>query len=396
MRFGKNDAATWMCITPLSEKSIKSGSVPVEFPDFKEYIKNKQKKINIAKERNNMSNKEITVGAVNWDCSLPDETFFGFYSAKSLSPEKFRSSTPYYAIVEGSNKICYHYRSLEEYEREMQYAIDAGIDYFAYCWYGENPKHREYKWQENLYALTYARKMHIKSSLKNRIKLCAIIGVGAKEEELSAEDMIKLAEEMKQDYYQKIDGRPLVYVFDGYKQETSKILSEVCDKRGTPKPYFVFMCSETSEIKVKKNGVESAVCEYAFPQSAKNYDEFISHLIDDLKTRYKLGINVIPQFSLGWNPSPRIENSVPWCNYEDKTYLPQITKEELLQGAEKFTEYLVENKEHNTTNQILIFAWNEFEEGGYICPTYDDNGKNINTDRVRALAHIVSEWKKKI
>ncbi len=29
------DAAAWMCITPLSEKSIKNGGVPVEIPDFK-------------------------------------------------------------------------------------------------------------------------------------------------------------------------------------------------------------------------------------------------------------------------------------------------------------------------------------------------------------------------
>lgn len=35
------DAATWMCITPLSEKSIKAGGAPVAFPDFKEYAKKK-------------------------------------------------------------------------------------------------------------------------------------------------------------------------------------------------------------------------------------------------------------------------------------------------------------------------------------------------------------------
>lgn len=28
------DACAWMCVTALSEESIKNGSVPVEFPDF--------------------------------------------------------------------------------------------------------------------------------------------------------------------------------------------------------------------------------------------------------------------------------------------------------------------------------------------------------------------------
>ena len=340
-----------------------------------------------------MSNKEITVGAVNWDCSLPSKTFFGFHSAKSLSPKKFRSSTPYYAAVE-NNKISYHYRSLEEYEREMQYAIDAGIDYFAYCWYGENPEHRECEWQNKLHDLIYARKLHIQSDLKEKIKLCAIIGVGAKEAELSHEDMEKLAEEMKQDYYQKIDERPLVYVFDGYKQETSKILKDVCKSCNTPTPYFVFMCSETEEITQTEHGTESAVSAYSFPKPAKSYDEFIAYLTEDLKERYRLGINVVPQFSVGWNPSPRIENPVPWVSYENTSYLPQITKETLLKGAEKFTEFMVANKEYNLTKHILVFAWNEFEEGAYICPTYDNDGKNINTERVQAFGEITKKWKK--
>lgn len=342
-----------------------------------------------------MLKNEITVGAVNWDCSLPKETFFGFHSAKSLSSEKFRSSTPYYATVENSNKISYRYRSLEEYEREMQYAVDAGIDYFAYCWYGENPGKRENEWQNHLHDLTYARKLHIQSKLKKKLKLCAIIGVGAKESELSEDDMRNLADEMKQEYYQKIDGRPLVYVFDGYKQETSRILRDTCKKYSTPEPYFVFMCSQIDEINKNEN-VSGAVSAYSFPKSAKSYDEFISYLIEDLKGRMELGVRVIPQFSVGWNPSPRIENPVPWVNYENTSYLQQITKDEMLNGAKKFTEFLSSNKKHNTTNQILVFAWNEFEEGAYICPTYDQSGKNINTDRVAAMGEIIKDWKKKL
>lgn len=343
-----------------------------------------------------MNKDKIVVGAVNWDCSLPDETFFGFHSAKSLSPKKFRISTPYYANVENDNKISYHCRTLKEYEREMQYAIDAGIDYFAYCWYGENEKQREKEWQSNLWALKYARKMHVQSELKEKIKLCAIIGVGAREAEMTEEEMINLANEMQQDYYQKIDERPLVYVFDGYKQETGEILKKVCEKCNTPEPYFVFMCSELTDIKKDVKTIESAISAYSFPKSAKNYDEFITYLIDDLKARHQLGMNIVPQFSVGWNPEPRIENPVPWVSYENADYLPQINKEDMLIGAKKFTEYMSSNKEYNTTNHILVFAWNEFEEGAYVCPTYDNEGKSINTERVAALGEIIKSWKEEI
>lgn len=343
-----------------------------------------------------MKDKKIVVGAVNWDCSLPSDTFFGFHATKSLSPEKYRTVTPFYADIYGSDKIDYHSRSMEEYEREMQYAIDAGIDYFAYCWYGENPKKQATEWQNNLWELSYGRKMHSKSALKEKLKMCAIIGVGAKAQELSEEEMKSLAEEMKQDYYQKIEERPLVYIFDGYKQETGKILKEMCRKCNTPEPYFVYMSNEIDKEEIKEDSDVGAISAYSFPKSAGNYDEFITYLIDDLEKRKKLNLKLIPQFSTGWNPNPRIDNPVPWVGYDNLTYAPQATGEELKKGAERFAKWICDNKECNTTGHILVFAWNEFEEGAHICPTYDKNGKGINTERIDAFREIVKSWKEEL
>ena len=79
------------------------------------------------------------VGVINWDCSPPSDTWFGGYQTRSLSPARYRYLTPYYADVKGPDEISYHRRTPAEYDRELQYAVDAGIDYFAYCWYGEDP-----------------------------------------------------------------------------------------------------------------------------------------------------------------------------------------------------------------------------------------------------------------
>ena len=38
------------------------------------------------------------------------------------------------------------------------------------------------------------------------------------------------------------------------------------------------------------------------------------------------------------------------------------------------------------------FAWNEFEEGGFICPTYNED-LSVNTDRVHAVREIIKYWK---
>jgi hypothetical protein len=39
-----------------------------------------------------------------------------------------------------------------------------------------------------------------------------------------------------------------------------------------------------------------------------------------------------------------------------------------------------------------MFAWNEFEEGGFICPTYNED-LSVNTDRVKAVKEIIKHWK---
>ena len=72
--------------------------------------------------------QKIRLGAVNWDASIDSSTYFGFYQTNSLSWEKYREWTPFYADIIDKEKISYHNRSVEEYEKEMLYAIDAGLD----------------------------------------------------------------------------------------------------------------------------------------------------------------------------------------------------------------------------------------------------------------------------
>lgn len=343
-----------------------------------------------------MKNKNLVVGVINWDCSLPEDTFFGYYSSKALSPKKYRSITPYYADILGDDKIRYHKRTMEEYEREMQYAIDAGIDYFAYCWYGESPKKQEIEWQNNLWELSYARRMHSKSSLNKQLKMCAILGVGAKEKELTESELLDLIMEMKEDYYQKIDGRPLLYIYDGHKYKLVEKVKETCRENGVAEPYFAYMYYEVTKDEMEEMGAVNTVSAYSFPKSAGTYDEFMTHLINDMDEKVRLGLKIIPRFSFGWNPAPRMDNPIPWYAYADEDYLSGTTNEDIRKGAERFGDWIQKNSDAASLGHILMFAWNEFEEGAHICPTYDSDGKNIDTTRLETVKKIISDWKSRL
>ena len=84
----------------------------------------------------------IRVGVIHWDCSLPPETYFGYYQAGTLSPKKYRTFTPYYADVLAENKIAYHYRTHRDFlqnrkilERSIMIATLQNQPCMLYCFY---------------------------------------------------------------------------------------------------------------------------------------------------------------------------------------------------------------------------------------------------------------------
>ena len=41
----------------------------------------------------------LRIGVVNWDASLPPDTYFGMHTSRPPCPEKYRTRTPFYAHI---------------------------------------------------------------------------------------------------------------------------------------------------------------------------------------------------------------------------------------------------------------------------------------------------------
>ena len=102
----------------------------------------------------------------------------------------------------------------------------------------------------------------------------------------------------------------------------------------------------------------------------------------------------IPLYPVGWDPMPRVDIPSPWATYPATDYAAQPTEEDLVQGAEMFADKIKTTPCLRDTffGHILMFAWNEFEEGAWICPTYNED-LTINTDKVRGVAKMIKYWK---
>ena len=118
----------------------------------------------------------------------------------------------------------------------------------------------------------------------------------------------------------------------------------------------------------------------------------VTVMMEQNEDRKKYGLDTIPLFSLGWAPGPRVENPVPWTSYLDIRYHADATPAEIEEGAKRLADWIAQNPDCTKAKHILTFAWNEFEEGAWLCPTYAADG-GINTERIETFAACARMWK---
>lgn len=333
------------------------------------------------------------VGVINWDCGLPSNTFFGSYLSRTLGPRQFRDRTPYFAIETSPDTIEVPDRMQADFDAELRYAIDAGIDYFAYCWYDRTPPEGHVTDTEaktadgHLQELTKARLLHLASDLKDQIGLCAILITS---HPYSDTELTALLKTMQESYYEKVDGRPLVYLFPGAWEPLLERLQRLCQEAGQASPYAVLM--EHWETSAEQLAKVDALSDYAGCPEGATWEKLVEELCKQNEYRIAQGKPIVPHFAMGWDPSPRVLHPVPWCSYPELDYAKPATPEQFLQGARRFKKWLQEHAENCPTGQLLVFAWNEFEEGGWLCPTWAPNGQ-ADTSRCEAFAKMVKLWK---
>ena len=356
-------------------------------------------------KKNKKANEKIRVGVVQWDCSLPAGYWWGEFQMRTLSPKKYRTATPYYADVIGENEIRYHARTQEEFDREFQYAIDAGIDYFAYVFYGEHGSKAHVQTCESdcshmVHQLKYAYRMYLSSSLKDKIGFAAIMG----KHPFMEADYLELAELMKQPFYEKVDGRPIVYLFWQIKEEDINGVLKAVEQVGGEKPLFIAMFGGKLPMNTRYDLVDGLSAYSCGKDSITTHAELLDAAIEENIWRATARENslidaknidkTVPLYPVGWDPSPRVDIPSPWTTYPATSYAKQPTIQDLEEGAKVFADKIKNTDCLRDTffGHIMMFAWNEFEEGGWICPTYNED-LSINTDKVQGVAKMIKYWK---
>ncbi len=255
-------------------------------------------------------------------------------------------------------------------EQQIDLAADHGIAFFAFCWYwhptqqqiDEDPKHT-------------GLNLFLKARNKDRMKYCLLVAnhqgflIG------NAENWRRAAERwmpyLTDKRYVTVDGKPLVIIFnpaDG-RSEGLAALQEAAKKAGLP-------------------GVAVAACGKGDPRQGYGYrthyniipgyaDGSQEHSYAELVAAHQKAWSgsreqpYIPEVTAGWDKRP-------WegplgLNQKPGWYFPGRTPAAFGRFVQSAIDWMEKHPEQTTKERlVLVYAWNEFGEGGYIAPTKGD------------------------
>jgi hypothetical protein len=332
------------------------------------------------------------VGAIRWDAWTGGEVTAQV--ERTLGPRKYHDRLPWFAEPLGDDRVRIDGGRQEVMDREISFAAEAGLDYWAFLLYPE--------------AESMSRGLHLylASAERRRINFCLILhnAFGVAEEQWPRERDRAVAL-LKEPGYQTVPGgRPLVFAFAlGYRgafpTERFAEFRRAAKDAGVD-PYCVFMGWDPArDFREQSPRGFEAVSAYACGSEDATYETLCRRVEKQYwANAAAAGVPYIPLVTTGWDKRPRKDNPVSWevgHSYHRQSVFPSApTPQELAAHLARAVAFVRENPKVCAANAIVIYAWNEYDEGGWLAPTRTAEGK-ANGERLEAVRRVLRPEMKK-
>ncbi len=366
--------------------------------------------------------KHPLVGAIRWDAwygPLPASAqppasveFPGFDAAhnrkvsqdpgkqtrRSLAEATWRYRWPFFTTLTPDGKAQdLNENTPEILEREIDCAVHGGLDYWAFTTYPENS------------PLSYTLKTFLTCKNRDKIKFCLFLAMWPAYGRISSEaeedaywaHVVRL---VQQPNYLKVQGnRPVFYL--GFLNDAlakkllegrwQKFCAELA-RGGFGKPWVAVGHGTTKAVKKFHDQFQAdAVSEYAISGSAKAgaYADLAERAEKVWENWSALGVEVAPLCMTGWDRRTRVMNPVSWESFQEKPgaidyYYKSGTPGEIAAHIGRGVSWFKKHPGKNGTELVLIYAWNELDEGGWLLPALPPpNG--IGAARLDALRKVL-------
>ncbi len=329
-----------------------------------------------------VSNEPI-VGVIRWDAWNE----WGYFQ-KFLQPIEWRDRLPFFARVDDSGQVSFREDVPEIIDREIDLASKAGLDFWAFVWYHPDG------WEKSRLMMR-CMDLYLASGKRNQIRFALILQGGHLGSRSEWEKTTALLSElMSKDTYQRVLGnRPLLFLFsieDAVKffeseeacNKALRQLRQAVQKRSQADPYIAGMVFEPEKgLKFLSSLGLDAVSAYSNPPYGFSRKEFPYEHQMQLNYSFwveckRLGVPLIPTVNTGWDFRPEADPSIPYRNPE-ADWIAQATPQQIAAHLESAVTWVKTNPEICVANAILIYAWNELNEGGWLLPTLKEGDARL-------------------
>lgn len=339
------------------------------------------------------------VGAIRWDAWFGPRGSVGEAVEKSLSPKQWHERLPTCARVVEAERVAIRCDGQEQMDTEIRQAVEAGIGYWAFVAYAEdNP-------------MSLGLQTYLRSTAANKPRFALIADLagwgGSTVYQPVMKRYLKL---MGEGAYQRTpQGRPLFFLLfvndDGLNSRFggragfAKVLDEFrrgAKEAGVGDPYIVLLDGNVPRAKGMIADLKlDAVSAYAVSDinaRGASYADLAGRAARFWADAEAAGLPVVPIAMTGWDRRPRVQHPMPWEKHESgsdalERFYKQPNPSELTKHLSDAIRFAARSKRPgDPAPAVLVYAWNEFDEGGWIAPT-----AGIGNQRLAAVKNAVKQ-----
>jgi hypothetical protein len=339
------------------------------------------------------------LGAIRFDAWYDPDNAVDQQCAAALSPATFNFRLPSNASVTGGG-ASWPRATQSTMDAEIAAAAQAGLTFWAFDSYQPDD------------TLSLALSLYLSSSIRSRMKFCMLgqtsnWGEGGADQPSLLRDIKMMTQP---DYMTVLEGRPLYLVLDASADQTSglppggiptaiRYVRQAVMAAGGQNPYIVWLSGaalvDYDNTSAARAAGADAAGAYATPRlngTAQPYGALVQATEADWTGRQQVGFPMIHTAMTGWDQRPLVETRQPFyplsSNLTKDNYYETASSAAIGQHIAELAMRIIAEPASNPSQIGLIYAWNELAEGGWLMPTFSEQGANL--DRVAAVGRALT------